>query len=326
MSTSTIRVAEPGLPAMVVPADPGSPLEMALAEREYIEQLLHRYGAVLLRDFGDQRSPIGIDQFTEFVTALSGPPLDYHERSTPRHPVQGRVFTATDHPARLPIFSHNELSYSLTFPARLHFFCEQPAAEGGATTLADSRRVLARVPDRLRDRLVRQGYRYVRNLRQHVGLAWQEVLQTGDRAVAERYCAENAIELTWLDGDEARTEQLRDVVAHHPVTGDESWFNHCAFFHVTTVGPERATMLRAVFGEDGLPNQTYFGDGEPIPDRDAASLRDAYTAEVTEVRWQAGDVLIVDNLLASHGRTAYRGERRVVAALTGALSREVMPR
>lgn len=302
---------------MAVPDRPGADLAEALAEQDLLQAAIHRHGALLLRGFGVGSPEVDIDQFTEFVTNLSGPPLDYHERTSPRHAVGGRVFTATDHPARMPIFSHNEQSYSLTFPARLHFMCRQPAQQGGTTTLVDSRQVLGRIRDDLRERLTRLGYRFVRNLRRHTGLSWQEVLQTEDRAVAERYCADNDIQLTWLAGDEARTVQRRDVIAHHPVTGEASWFNHCVFFHVSTLGPEGAAMLRKVFGEDYLPNQTYFGDGTPITDADAATLRAAYTSGLTEVHWRTGDILVVDNVLTSHGRTRYQGGRNVVVSMTG---------
>ena len=31
--------------------------------------------------------------------------------------------------------------------------------------------------------------------------------------------------------------------------------------------------------------------------------------------WRPGDLLLLDNILAVHGRTAFEGERRVLAAL-----------
>jgi hypothetical protein len=31
--------------------------------------------------------------------------------------------------------------------------------------------------------------------------------------------------------------------------------------------------------------------------------------------WRAGDVLLIDNILVSHGRRPYKGSRRVLAAL-----------
>jgi alpha-ketoglutarate-dependent taurine dioxygenase len=31
--------------------------------------------------------------------------------------------------------------------------------------------------------------------------------------------------------------------------------------------------------------------------------------------WQAGDVMVIDNILAMHGRKPYRGPRRIVVAM-----------
>lgn len=317
MTAVAMRSKRGELPALAASDRPGLGLDDALAERDLLESALHEHGAVLLRGFGDPSPESYLQRFKEFVEALSGPPLDYHERSSPRHAVAEQVFTATDHPSALEIFPHNEQSYNLTFPRRLHFMCLQPAETGGATTIVDSRDVLRRVPDRLRDRFAREGYLYVRTLRQHMGLSWQEVFQTEDSGVAEEYCARNDIELTWLADDEARTAQRRDVIAKHPITGEASWFNHCAFFHVSTLGVENAAMLRELFGDDELPNQTYFGNGDAISEEDAALLRQAYTDGLTGVRWEYGDVLVVDNILVSHGRAPYTGPRNVVVAMTG---------
>lgn len=41
---------------------------------------------------------------------------------------------------------HNENSYTLTFPGLLMFACLVAPAEGGATPVADCRRVLAELP------------------------------------------------------------------------------------------------------------------------------------------------------------------------------------
>ena len=44
------------------------------------------------------------------------------------------------------------------------------------------------------------------------------------------------------------------------------WFNHLTFFHVTTLPADLREGLREMFAEEDLPTNTYYGDGEPIPD------------------------------------------------------------
>ena len=55
--------------------------------------------------------------------------------------------------------------------------------------------------------------------------------------------------------------------------------------------------------------------GGAIPFASIATIRDAVDAETIAFDWRAGDVLLIDNVLVAHGRRAYSGSRRVLAAL-----------
>jgi alpha-ketoglutarate-dependent taurine dioxygenase len=286
------------------------------AEREFLDGLVHTHGAVLLRGFSDA----GDEDIRKVVTLLSGPPLDYTERSSPRSEVAAGIYTSTDYPAEKRIFLHNEQSYNLRFPERLYFHCRDAADQGGETLLADSRRVLSRIPADTRERFAREGYLLVRNYRPHMGLPWQDVFQTADRSDVARYCATNGIDVEWLGPDELRTTQRREVVAAHPVTGESCWFNHLTFFHVSTLGDEIADLLVEAYGEDGVSTNTFHGDGTPIAPEVLTALRDAYERECVAPPWRTGDLLVVDNLLASHGRAAFTGSRRVVVSMAGTLT------
>ncbi|MFJ6898789.1 TauD/TfdA family dioxygenase [Streptomyces hokutonensis] len=63
------------------------------------------------------------------------------------------------------------------------------------------------------------------------------------------------------------------------------------------------------------PQDPYFGDGGPIPDRTVAHLRDAYRSATTRFDWRRDDVLIVDNMLAAHGREPFTGPRKIAVAM-----------
>ncbi|WIX92563.1 TauD/TfdA family dioxygenase [Amycolatopsis sp. DG1A-15b] len=301
------------LPLVISPRETGGKLAGLVGLGDFLNEKIHLHGAVLLRGFGPHETA----EFESFVRELDGEPLDYTERSSPRSVVDGKVYTSTSYPADMEIFMHNEQSYNLNFPQRLFFMCVTPPPAGGETLLADSRRVLARLDPEVVRRFEKDGYLLVRNYRPGLGLPWSEVFGTDDRDEVTAYCHSRDISVEWT-ADGLRTTQRRDVIATHPVTGESSWFNHATFFHVTTLDPEMADVLVEGYGADGVPTNTCYGDGSPIDDTTVAHLRDAYRQETTGERWEAGDVLIVDNVLASHGRAAYTPPRWIVLAMAKA--------
>lgn len=273
---------------------------------------LHLSGAVLFRGF----HVTDADAFDRAVRAIAGEPLSYEERSSPRSTVKGRVYTSTEHPADQHIFLHNEQSYNLVFPLRLFFGCVTAATDGGATPLADTRRVFNRLPRAIRDRFLKRGYMYVRNFGDGFGLPWEEAFQTSDPHEVEIYCQKNGIECEWRSGGRLRTRQVRRAAGLHPFTGEPVWFNHATFFHVSTLEGGLGDALTAALGDEDVPNNTRYGDGERIEPDVLAALREAYQSEKTSFPWERGDLLLIDNMLTSHGRAPFVGPRLVLAAMT----------
>lgn len=298
------------LPAVL--AGGGAGIEEYLtAERPRLRRLLAEHGAVLLRDF----QVAGVDGLDRAVRALSGPPLTYSERSSPRSTIKGQVYTSTDYPPDEEIFLHNENSYQASWPLTLYFYCSQPPETRGATPLADVRQVYRSIDPAVRAEFVRRKWMVVRNFHHSFGVGWQHVFNTTDRSEVERYCARNGIELEWRGADGLRTRAVREPVHTHPRTGEPVWFNHVTFFHVTMLPTDVHTGLREIFAEEELPSNTFYGDGGRIPDDVLAHLRDCYRAAAVRFDWQLHDILVVDNMAAAHGREPFTGPRKIAVAM-----------
>jgi alpha-ketoglutarate-dependent taurine dioxygenase len=283
----------------------------AAENREQIERELLRHGALLFRGFTID----GVEGFEQFARAVSPDLLNYRERSSPRSEVTTGVYTSTDYPANQSIQFHNEQSYTHSWPLKLYFFCVTPAAERGATPIADGRKVLAHLDAGLKQQFIDKRVMYVRNYGYGMGLDWQTAFQTTSKSEVETYCRRNSISCEWKDNGRLRTRQLFDTIVRHPKTNEDLWFEHAAFFHVTSLQPEVRDSLLAEFKPEDLPFNTYYGDGSAIEDSVLEEIREAYNRTATRFAWREDDILLIDNMLTSHSREPFSGPRKIVVAM-----------
>jgi alpha-ketoglutarate-dependent taurine dioxygenase len=303
---------EKSLPLVIQPAAEGvSLIDWCVSNRQVIETNLLKHGAILFRHFG-VRTPA---KFEELIRSVYGELLDYSYRSTPRSQVSGKVYTSTEYPADQSIPLHNEMSYASNWPMKICFLCMNPAERGGETPLADSRKVFEHIAPEVREVFTRKQVMYVRNYNDALDLRWQSVFQTSDKSEVEAYCNKAGIEFEWKSGDRLRTWQVRPATATHPQTGEPVWFNQAHLFHVSSLKAEVRESLLATCDEDELPRNAYHGDGSPIDPSMLDEVREAYRLEEVAFPWAEGDILVLDNMLAAHGRRPYAGARRVVVGM-----------
>lgn len=311
-STQPTRIA-------VVDAEPGADdaAVWARCSAARLRTLLDCTGAVLLRGFGVADAAT----LRSVLNAVATMPLGYDERTTRRRAVGADVYTSTDHPARQTILPHNENAYASTWPALLLFCCARSAVRGGETPLYDGRRVLAEMDQTTVEELSRREVLHVRNFGTGLGLGVEEAFGVSERCAIERRLGEAGIAFEWLSGGGLRTRWRTRPVLVHPRTGERTFFSHVAFFHQSALPPEVRSDMLALFGPHGLPHNTFFGDGAPIPDATIAAVLAAYHRVETRFAWARGDCLIVDNMLCAHGRRPFEGDRLVLVALADPVHR-----
>ncbi|WP_394849404.1 TauD/TfdA family dioxygenase [Pendulispora brunnea] len=291
--------------------------QMLAEYRTEVRALLNVHGAVLFRNFD-----VSSARLLEKATAAFSPDawVKYREASTPRETVEGNVATSTTYPNTESIYQHNENSHVMSWPLYLMFCCEVRATAGGATPLCDVRRVYRRIPIGLRTRLEDEGFLYRRAFGYHkrIGFSWSAAFGLSSKSDLETYFMKNSMRAEWgqLDNDRLVATYRRWASLEHPITKERVWFNHGTFFNIYNQAEARRQLITRVVGLEGAPYHTFFGNGSAITISEYQELRSAYDAEMSSVPWERGDLMLIDNMLTSHGRESFEGPRRVLVTMT----------
>ncbi len=295
-------------------------LDAAARDGELFSNALLAHGALLFRGF----DLADLDDFARFVSAFSGKDqlFGYAGGASPRSGLSQAnpgVYSSTEYPSHVGLSLHNELSYADVYPQRLYFFCVTAPERGGETTIGDSRRILKNLPPALVERFRTRKIRYIRNLHSEkgYGYSWQEALGTDSRSEAEACCRRIGADFEWQPGGMLRMSQVRPATAVHPATGEEVWFNQADGFHPTALGADMYDEMMALCGsEEQFRLNVSYGDGTPIEVEALQAIRTLLIQETVPHRWRAGDILVIDNLLAAHGRMPFSGPRKIALAMT----------
>ena len=301
--------------------DPDAPASLPVLQewidsnRSRFESDLLRCGGVLFRGF-----QIGsAEAFQTIVERLGANLLNYVVGNSPRTKVSDKVYTSTEYPATESIPLHNELSYLQQWPSKLFFFCLVAPASRGETPIADSRRILAALDPQTRQKFEKKGLQYIQNLHggnQRLGKSWQAAFESEDKSVVEQVCAEKEVDFEWKADGGLRLVHNRQAVAVHPITKEPVWFNQADLWHPSRFPPATRRVLMSMFQADDMPNYVRYGDGSEIDAGDFARVSEASEAESVVFPWQVGDVLMLDNMLAAHGRSPFSGPRKILVAMS----------
>jgi alpha-ketoglutarate-dependent taurine dioxygenase len=296
-------------PLMIKPVHSGLDLNNWVNDhRKEFQEKMNQYGAVLFRGFEIDT----VEKFQSLTSLFIEKPLEYKLRSSPRFSVGGNVYHTTTYPEEYSINMHSESSYDPNHPNNIAFCCIKPADEMGETPIADNRLVIKNLSDKTRTKFLEKGVKYVRNLNNKFGLSWKEVFQTEDKKEVNTICKESGIENTWISDDKLTLTWVKKAIWEHPITNDQVWFNHAFFFNKYALEEDFLCLIES---DDQLPNNTFYGDGTEISEEEIEEIRVAYEKSKVEFSWVKGDVLFLDNMLTSHGRNPFKGDRKIIASI-----------
>jgi hypothetical protein len=288
-------------------------LQWSDAEHNWINEKLLAHGALLFRGFDVEDA----SDFNRFAEAQGGALQNYIGGDSPRREVENKVYTSTEFAEHLEIYLHNELSYAGWYPSRVFFYCNIEPASGGQTTIGDSREIFKSMRADMADRFANLGVAYIQNLHSGIGpgKSWQETYETDDRQVVEAHCQDNQVEYRWTDYG-LWTRTVCSAVNDHPVTGQRAWFNQADQFHAMAPSARIDPDVSRKFDEERYPCHATYGDGSEISLEDLSDIRSVFADNEVLFSWQRGDVLMLDNLIAAHGRKPYTGDRKILVAMS----------
>ncbi|MFK4102041.1 TauD/TfdA family dioxygenase [Streptomyces sp. NPDC019531] len=301
----------PGTPPILHAKSVGDPASWAAEHHDPLHALVLEHGSVLVRGLGLADPATTEAVFRRLAEGL----MPDREPFAPRRRYADGVYSSTKWPPNQQMCMHHEISYGLEFPSVLLYACLEAPGSGGATALADASAVLRDLPRDLVSRFEREGWMLTRAYHEDIGASVEEAFGTGDREAVERYCRRHAIEFAWQSDGSLHTRQRRGAVLRHSDSGLPCWFNQIAFLNEWTMEPEVHEYLVEMYGADGLPFNTRFGDGDPIDVDVVRTINEVYDTHTVREPWQDGDLLLVDNIRTAHGREPFEGPREVLAAL-----------
>ncbi len=286
----------------------------AQAEKNELLTLARDHGALLIRGL-----PLRTDRdFDSFVRAFDLPNFPYEKSLSNAVRVNRteRVFTANEAPPETFIPLHHEMAQTPLYPERLFFFCEEAAESGGATPLCHSgllwERLESAEPAFSRD-CKEHGLKYTHvmppenDAASGLGRSWRSTFSVETREEAEARMYSLGYSWEWLDNECLRTTTpvLPAMLETPSAKGTiKTFFNQliAAFYgwRDSRNDPSRAITL---------------GNGDSIDPADIHAATELAETCTFDIPWQNGDVALVDNRVAMHGRKPFKGTRKVLASL-----------
>jgi alpha-ketoglutarate-dependent taurine dioxygenase len=314
LSASKLNEVElqPGGPAILRVEPAGDALNWASEHRTTLRAIVARHGCVLIRG-------LRLRDATEvgaIFRGLGSNLMTEKEAFASREIHSEGVYSSSAWPQNQQMCMHHELSYALEFPGLMLFACLTASTSGGATGVADAAAVLDALPEELVRPFEENGWVLTRNYNDEIGVSFADAFGTEDRSEVENYCLTNCIDFEWQADGGLRTRQRRRAVVRHPQTGHRCWFNQIAFLNEWTFDPEVHEFLVDVYGADGLPFNTRLGNGDAISKEVVQAINEVYEANTAREPWQAGDLMLLDNIRTAHSREPFEGTREILVAMS----------
>lgn len=325
----------PGVCSQGSPTSMGAQLkELGQQTRALLQGELHKHGVIVLRGLPlprqDANSSDVLGTYSEFLHATGYKLTKYVGGVTARQESEPMVYPASDEDPAVSMDLHQDNTYWPVPPAKLLFYYERPASVGGLNPLLDMKEYAtlaqARFPD-IVAKFATLGVRY-ENYYPDASVdnrfvSWQASFESTDKEVVEANLKAGNFGFEWTPKRGLRKWNVLSPWKQHPVTGEQVWANmivanHASYFHSHPSFPELngipfvvGQLPDALRSMEDYPFNIKYGDGTHVPYDVIQKLRGLAWDNAVAFKPRPGDLLVVDNYLAQHGRLGFAPPRRM---------------
>jgi len=298
---------------------------LKLGGKKFVD-LLDKHKAIRIRG---QDQKLNTEAFGEFCASLELTPYPYEGGAAPRTiiPVKAGkdiVFTANESPPSQPIPFHHELAQVANPPNYVFFYCDVEPTEGGETPIIDSTKVYRFAEENHPEfiaKLKECGAKYTRTLppktdpMSPIGRSYQETWGVSTPAELDHKLTKlSGYKWQWLDDGcvritSASVPALR-LIGDHAKNQIYQW---------TFANAIVAAFLGWQDSRNDRRKAVCFGDDTAIDEMVLESISTYMQNNKIANKWNAGDIICLNNRLVMHSRNPFSGPRRVYASIWGDL-------
>ncbi len=196
-----------------------------------------------------------------------------------------------------PLALHSDRSYTKSQPPVMWFYCLRPAEENGETLLCDGVKLFQELNDETKAFFKNNKINYIRN---YADGEWQLWANTDSMDDVKKYCKDNNLILTINDDNSITTQSIKSAVVKPRWTDQDAFVNSIllVLWQEEAVGTKRSIVRME--------------DGSEIPPEMLKEVRDVSDRLTRGVKWEPGQLVMVDNTRMLHGRNAFEDRNREV--------------
>ncbi|MDZ8095644.1 MAG: TauD/TfdA family dioxygenase [Nostoc sp. DedQUE05] len=253
-------------------------------DKEEIISLFKFHGILLFRGFD-----VDVDIFKEFTNLLSINFINYAGGAFSRRVINGDETLLSVNDFKSEIKLHGEMYYQQNIPLMLWFFCANPPLEDGETTVCDGREFFHEISSSTKELFNKKKLKFNVRISQD---DWQKKYQTDDLNQLEEMCRKNNTHLTVNEDKSILLEYISPAIIP----------SRCGKYQV---------FINSLLPTKQLnPKIINFEDDSEIPEEVVYELNEIAEKITTEISWQKGDILMIDNTRILHGRRSFADDQR----------------